>query len=175
MSVAVSHPVEVPALGGRGGAVTPGELAELIGAFNEVTARLQGTHEALRREVARLQGELREANEQLQRSKRLAALGQMAAGIAHEVRNPLGSIRLYARMLEQDLADHPQERQTASKIAAAVHGLDGVVGDVLSFSREIRISAQAAEAGDLLDRALEACSGSDATQVRVVQKDRRRG
>ena len=79
--------------------VSPAELAELMSTFNQVTGRLQSTHESLRTEVARLQEELREANEQLQRSKRLAALGEMAAGIAHEVRNPLGSIRLYARML----------------------------------------------------------------------------
>src|SRR5262249_42196179 len=121
------------------GQVTPAELAELMATFNEVTGRLQGTHESLKREVVRLQGELRDANEQLQRSRRLAALGEMAAGIAHEVRNPLGSIRLYARMLEHDLVDRPQERSVATKIAAAVHGLDGVVGDVLSFAREARV------------------------------------
>src|SRR6187551_3668455 len=82
--------------------VSPAELAELMSVFNQVTARLEGTHESLRGEVQRLQEELRDANEQLHRSKRLAALGEMAAGIAHEVRNPLGSIGLYARMLEQD-------------------------------------------------------------------------
>ncbi len=158
--------------------VSPGELAELMAAFNQVTGRLQGTHESLRREVLRLQAELREANEQLQRSKRLAALGEMAAGIAHEVRNPLGSIRLYAQMLEQDLTDRPPERQIAGKIAAAVHGLDGVVGDVLSFSREIRICGQDEEPGPILDRALETCWAADpgaAAGVRVVQRDRRKG
>jgi signal transduction histidine kinase len=154
--------------------VSPAELAELMSAFNQVTGRLQSTHESLRTQVSRLQEELREANEQLQRSKRLAALGEMAAGIAHEVRNPLGSIRLYARMLEQDLGDRPQERQIASKIAAAVHGLDGVVGDVLSFSRELRVNAERVEAGALLDRALESCWTPQTEGVRVVQRDRRR-
>jgi signal transduction histidine kinase len=117
----------------------PGELAELLGAFNDVTGRLQRTHERLQREVAGLKRELREANEQLSRSRRLAALGEMAAGIAHEVRNPLSSIRLYARMLEQDLADRPDQRSIAGRIGAAVHGLDAVVGDVLNFARELRV------------------------------------
>src|SRR6185295_5586605 len=99
---------------------------------------LQSTHESLREQVSRLQAELSEANAQVERSKRLAALGEMAAGIAHEVRNPLGSIRLYARMLEQDLADRPAERSIATKIASAVGGLDGVVGDVLSFARDAK-------------------------------------
>src|SRR5690606_32640981 len=154
--------------------VSPAELAERIAAFNEVTGRLQGTLEALRREVVRLQEELRDANEQLQRSKRLAALGQMAAGIAHEVRNPLGSIRLYARMLEQDLADRPAERAIASKIAAAVHGLDCVVGDVLNFSRELKVRPQETEPEAILDRALEACWTADAAaaqRIRVVRRE----
>lgn len=151
-------------------AVTASDLAELMSAFNDVTGRLEATHESLRREVARLQAELREANEQLERSRRLAALGEMAAGIAHEVRNPLGSIRLYARMLEQDLADRPGERQIAGKIAAAVHGLDGVVGDVLNFARELRVSAQAVDGCELLERALEACCAPEGSGVRVVLK-----
>lgn len=139
------------------GAMSPGDLAELMSAFNDVTARLQRTHESLRAEVARLNAELRQANEQLERSRRLAGLGQMAAGIAHEVRNPLGSIGLYARMLVEDLADRPQERQVAGKIADAVRGLDGVVGDVLNFARQLRVRPVEADAADLMERALEAC------------------
>ena len=157
--------------------VSPAELAELMSVFNQVTARLEGTHESLRGEVQRLQEELRDANEQLHRSKRLAALGEMAAGIAHEVRNPLGSIGLYARMLEQDLDDRPDERGIATKIAAAVRGLDGVVNDVLSFSRELRLNVELVEAGDLLDRALETCWTAEpliADGVRVVQRDTRK-
>ena len=174
MTAVASTPAGFPAIGR---AVTPADLAELMSAFNEVTGRLQSTHESLRREVVRLQAELTEANEQLHRSRRLAALGEMAAGIAHEVRNPLGSIRLYARMLEEDLGDRPQERAIAGKILSAVLGLDGVVGDVLSFSREMRISCERVEAGELLDRAMEACWTADpeaAGGVRVVQTDTRR-
>jgi signal transduction histidine kinase len=139
------------------GPLSPSDLAELMSAFNEVTAKLERTHAQLRAEVRRLSTELRDANEALQRSKRLAALGEMAAGIAHEVRNPLGSIGLYARMLEQDLADRPACRGVAVKIGAAVRGLDAVVGDVLTFSREIRPRAMPAEAGEVLDRAVDAC------------------
>src|SRR5262245_49927759 len=114
-------------------ALSPGDLAELLGAFNDVTTRLQSTHDTLRAQVARLEGELRQANEQIERSRRLAALGEMAAGIAHEVRNPLGSIRLHARMLEHDLTERPEQRGLAEKIISEVRGLDAVVGDVLSF------------------------------------------
>ena len=85
------------------------DMAELLATFNDVTVKLQASHEHLTAEVARLSEELRQANEAVARGQRLAALGEMAAGIAHEVRNPLGSIRLYARMLEQDLAQHRQD------------------------------------------------------------------
>jgi two-component system sensor histidine kinase HydH len=149
--------------------MTPADLAELMSAFTEVTSRLQRTHESLQHEVVRLQEELREANEQLQRSRRLAALGEMAAGIAHEVRNPLGSIGLYARMLEQDLGDRPSEKATASKIAAAVRGLDAIVGDVLSFARELRVSCERLSAADLLERAAELCMADcRCRDVRIV-------
>lgn len=137
--------------------MTPGELAELMAAFNQVTSRLEATHDQLRAEVARLTGELKSANEQLERSRRLSALGEMAAGIAHEVRNPLGSIRLYARLLDQDLADRPAERTTVAKIAAAAKHLDGIVGDVLTFSREFRIRREEVEARSIIERALECC------------------
>lgn len=151
---------------GAPGALSPTDLAELMTAFNEVTAKLEQTHAQLRGEVRRLSTELREANEALSRSKRLAALGEMAAGIAHEVRNPLGSIRLYATMLEQDLADRPECRAVATKIGGAVRGLDAVVGDVLSFARELRVRPTPTEAGELLARASDACQAEAADIVR---------
>lgn len=139
------------------GRVSPADLAELIGEFNEVTARLHTTHEMLHAEVARLTDELRRANEQLERSRRLAALGEMAAGIAHEVRNPLGSIRLYARMLVEDLADRPEERGTVRKIDAAAVGLACVVEDLLMFAREFRVRCVPTPARDLFISAVAAC------------------
>ncbi len=143
---------------GARGALTPADLAELIASFNEVTSRLQRTHEDLRGEVSRLEGELREAHGQLRRARQLAALGEMAAGIAHEIRNPLGSIRLYASMLTQDLADRPSERSVAAKIGSAVGRLNGIVGDVLAFARELVVHPEEAPAGDLARGAVEACA-----------------
>ncbi len=154
---APAPPVEVGALPAAG-KMSPADLAELVEAFGGVTARLEATHAQLRGEVSRLNEELRHANDQLERSRRLAALGEMAAGISHEIRNPLASIRLYARMLEEDLADRPEQRETAGKIAGAVTRLDAIVGDVLTFAREIRVRAHACEPSEILDEALGLCA-----------------
>ncbi|MBK7405786.1 MAG: hypothetical protein IPJ41_14490 [Phycisphaerales bacterium] len=143
--------------GGAGAApvLSATDLAELMAAFNEVTAKLQVSHDQLTAEVVRLRGQLREADEQLERSRRLAALGEMAAGIAHEIRNPLGSIGLYSRILAEDLADRPSDRDVAVKIGRAVRGLDAIVTDVLAFAGESRLRASETDASELLACAVE--------------------
>jgi signal transduction histidine kinase len=145
------------------------DLAQVISAYNTVTRNLERSHEALRAQVAKLEAQLARADEQLQRSRRLAALGEMAAGIAHEVRNPLGAIQLYAGMLVEDMQslaatateDRPRtlasgSADTARKIGAAVRGLDAIVGDVLDFARELHPQTRPVPVCDLLARALEA-------------------
>lgn len=141
---------------GAAGAFGAGDLAELMVRFTEVSTRLQGTHEQLRAEVARLTRELTVAHEALERSRRAAALGEMAAGIAHEVRNPLASIRLYAALLEEDLREQSKPRETARKIRAAASGLERIVVDVLSFARGVRVHAEPVHAGSVIADVLEA-------------------
>lgn len=145
----------------RATAPSPAELAELMSAFNAVTAKLEDTHHTLRAEVARLNDELSDTRSQLRRAQELAALGEMAAGIAHEVRNPLGSIRLYAEALAQDLDDRPQESNIARNIVSSVTHLNGVVGDVLAFARELRVNTETLDAADVIDAAITACHRDD--------------
>jgi signal transduction histidine kinase len=149
--------------------LSSGDLAELMSAFTEVTTKLERTHAQLRSEVARLNTELHQANEALQRSRRLAALGEMAAGISHEIRNPLGSIRLYANMLDEDLVQLPEQQQIVQKIGRAVRGLDEIVGDVLTFAREMKVQWQECDASALIDAALELCCAE--TNSGVVRAD----
>ena len=134
-----------------------GDFAEFMRAFNEATARLQETHAALAAQVERLQGELAEANERLRRSRSLAALGEMAAGIAHEIRNPLGAIALNAEMLASDVEGNPQAVSSVEKILRAARRLDRIVGDVLSFARDTRINAVPTSAREILELAASDC------------------
>ncbi len=114
------------------------QLAGMLSAYTEVTERLRGSHDKLVAEVSRLRGELASKNRQLERRSRLAALGQMAAGMAHEIRNPLGGIALYAGLLCKQLADRPASRDLAGRIAGGVHRLEGIVSDILTFAGEMK-------------------------------------
>lgn len=118
------------------------ELGEIIEAYNLVTERLERSHVRLTEEVARLHRQLDEKNRELARKERLAALGEMAAGVAHEVRNPLGAIQLYASMLDQDLRSLPEAQRLVRKIASAVTSLDGIVSDILAFAGHERLAMQ---------------------------------
>jgi signal transduction histidine kinase len=111
------------------------ELGAIIHAYNEVTERLKQSHEVLTQEVGRLRSELARKNRQLRRRERLAALGEMAAGLAHEIRNPLGGIRVFASLLEKDLADRPDACRMVRKIDAGVGRLETIVTDILEFGR----------------------------------------
>lgn len=155
-------------------AVSAQDLAELMRAFNAASAELGRTHEALRGEVSRLQGELHEANRRLERSRRLAALGEMAAGIAHEVRNPLAAIALHAEMLRADLGESEPGR-AAGQILRAARDLDAVVGDVLRFARELEPCLGEFEALEPARRALGACEAlarGAGVELRLVTRER---
>ncbi len=126
------------------------ELGAIINAYNQVTDRLKASHERLLDEVTRLREQLEEKNRELARRERLAALGQMAAGVAHEIRNPLAGIQLYAALLVKDLAATPDVCELARKISSGVQTLEGIVGDVLAFAGDAPPQAQRVALADVV-------------------------
>lgn len=131
------------------------ELGRIIMAYSEMTERLQQSHEQLKSQVVKLRGELSEKNRLLERRNRLAALGEMAAGLAHEIRNPLGGIQLYAGMLGQDLIDRPESQQIVRKITNGVKRLESLVSQVLQFTREIRADIRECDLAQIVADAVE--------------------
>jgi signal transduction histidine kinase len=134
-----------------------GDFQEFVRAFTDAASRLEETHAALAAQVSRLQGELAEANERLRRSRSLAALGEMAAGIAHEIRNPLGAIALNAEMLREDVAGNAPASTSVDKILRAARRLDRIVGDVLSVARDTRVHAVETSAREIFELAASDC------------------
>ncbi len=78
---------------------------------------------------------IRQLENRLQRRNRLEAMGQMVGSIAHEIRNPLGSVELFASMLRKDLRDQPQPRAYAEHISMAVQSMDRLLSNLLVYTR----------------------------------------
>jgi signal transduction histidine kinase len=136
------------------------DLQEILQMYNEVTQRLQVSHERLQQEVTRLTEQLEQKNRELERKKRLAALGEMAAGIAHEIRNPLGGIQLYASTLMKDVADRPQALELVQKISKGVKGLNVMVSDMLAFTRDLQLEKHEEELSEIVLEVLELAAGA---------------
>lgn len=133
------------------------QLSSIFAAYNETAERIRRSHIQLQAEVKRLRRELKQKNEQLERKSRLAALGEMAAGMAHEIRNPLGGVQLYISLLQRDLTGQPGALQWVGKIGKCVHELDMIVNDILAFTQDqvcekqpVKLAELAAEVVDYL-------------------------
>lgn len=131
------------------------ELSAIIASYNDVTEQLRISHERLGMEVQRLREELARKNEQLRRRERLAALGEMAAGVAHEIRNPLAGIQLQASLLVRDLRDRPNQQRLAGRIVKYVGSLEGIVSDILDFGRPGGSCPCRVSLGDLISDTVE--------------------
>ena len=81
--------------------------------------------------------EIKKLEEKVRHSEKLAAIGELAAGVAHEIRNPLSSIKGFARFLAHSLSDRTQEKEYAEIIAKEVDRINSVVNDLLTFARPL--------------------------------------
>ena len=95
-------------------------------------------------------------NQESDRAKRLMAMGQMAASLAHEIRNPLGSMELYCSLLKRDLESEPDLKLLAERIHSGIKTLDRIISNCLQFARDVVPQRkQITSIPDLLDDVLD--------------------
>ncbi len=100
---------------------------------------------------------LESINTQLQVSERLAALGRITAGVAHEVKNPLNSMRLWLENLKESLPAEPDSgtTQAVQVLDKEIDRLDAVVKRFLDFTRPMDVRLEATQLADVLKEVLE--------------------
>jgi PAS domain S-box-containing protein len=88
------------------------------------------------REVIAMRKDLEEAQVQLMQSEKIASVGRMAAGVAHEINNPLSGIMLYAELLKEELKDQPAYVADLQEIIDQTMRCKRIISDLLEFSRK---------------------------------------
>jgi signal transduction histidine kinase len=147
------------------------ELRGVLRDYMDVTRRLQQTHERLQHEVMRLRKEVQSKDRELERRRRLASLGELAAGVAHEVRNPLGAIQLYSGLLRRELGEVAPALVLIEKIDAGIHAIECVVQDTLALAP----GGGRLERRSLLEIINKACDACRATLESCAVRVERRG
>jgi signal transduction histidine kinase len=120
----------------------PDEIRQIARAINRLGATLKGKIES-EKQIA----------DRLQHAERLAALGRLIAGVAHEVRNPLATIRLRVQMCEQD-SENPGVRESCAVALEEIERLNGMVNRLLSFSRPVHLRAEPTNLSRLVEQRL---------------------
>src|SRR5207253_1459435 len=122
-------------------------------------------------------GVLRDLTEQVATQQRLiqreklASLGEMAAGVAHEIRNPLGGIKMATNLLSSPEVDgSPLSQEMARSILSGIAEIEGIINNLLDFTRDTRLERGEYELARILDPAVEAAD--DGVGISAGDRDR---
>jgi len=126
--------------------------------FAESSRRLERQYALLGRKLADLEREYSGKNRAAERMARLAAMGEMAARIAHEIRNPLGSMLIFSTILCRELAGQPRRQKIAGHMVESVRNLDRILSDMLVFSNRPEPLFVRVDLNSMIDKALDVCS-----------------
>lgn len=125
-----------------------GDLPELQQQVESVAAQIRGVLD-----------ELQQARGEVIRAERLAAVGELAAGVAHEIRNPLTSIKLLVQTAAQRYPDRPLNARQLQVIQQEVGRMENTVQSLLDFARPADLQPSLHDLRDTLQRALNLTEG----------------
>lgn len=117
---------------------------------NERTKELTEANKLLKKEIQ----ERKWAEAEVIRASQLASLGELAAGVAHEVNNPINGIINYAQILANNSDRGSEEHDIASRIIKEGDRIANIVGSLLSFARDNKVKRESIEAAEILSDAL---------------------
>ena len=128
----------------------------VVNRFVVENRRQTARYQALAETLAETNRRLEQAQAEARRSERLAALGQLSAGLAHEIRNPLGVIKGSAEMLNQKLGEsNPLTAELAGYILSETNRLSALVSRFLDFARPLHADLSPQNVSSVLDHALD--------------------
>ncbi len=135
--------------------IDAGLLLEQRNQLLQVFEGMERNQRALERMVAALKTELEVKNNELRRKNRMVILGEMAACLAHEIRNQLGGLELSAKLLKRDLAGDADGAKPLELILAAVAALNTLVGDMLTYTGNLNPRPEKVSIPSIVRHALE--------------------
>ncbi len=136
----------------------PRELADLAGSFNSMSGVLLTKQQELVSHVARLEQmnhDLQVAREETIRSEKLASVGLLAAGTAHEIGTPLASVMGYAEILAQELTQNPAYADYLARIQDGCSRIDRIVKGLLEYARPKTAACERFDLVLLIQRTVE--------------------
>ncbi len=134
------------------------ELARLAESFNHMSLTLQGKDRQVSEHVAALERaniELHRAREEAVRTEKMASIGLLAAGMAHEIGTPLATIMGYAEMLGSERSDNPAVQDFSRRISQESARIDRIVRGLLDYARPRRNTSGVCRIGELLETSLD--------------------
>ncbi len=132
------------------------ELGALAASFNHMAQRIAGTMEELRaneRSLRRAYEEQQALQAQLVHSEKLAAIGELVAGIVHEMRNPLSSVKLNLQIIKRNMPGDAQLGEHFSIALEQVALLEAMFRDLLNYSKPLRLTIAPHPLPGLVERA----------------------